>query len=80
MTKSNSPAKKQVTIKDRFEYVREYFISVYKELKKVHWPGRQQMMAYTGVVILAVALVATIIYLFDWGLSSLLKLLFNAAA
>jgi preprotein translocase subunit SecE len=38
------------------------------------------MVAYTGVVIFAVALVAIIIYLFDWGLSSLLKLLFNAAA
>lgn len=80
MTKSNSPANKQVTIKDRFEYIREYFISVYNELKKVHWPDRRQMVAYTGVVIFAVALVAIIIYLFDWGLSSLLKLLFNAAA
>ncbi|HPF43526.1 MAG TPA: preprotein translocase subunit SecE [Syntrophomonadaceae bacterium] len=80
MAKSNLPAKKQVTIKDRFENIREYFISVYNELKKVHWPDRRQMVAYTGVVIFAVALVAIIIYLFDWGLSSLLKLLFNAAA
>ncbi|HNX29484.1 MAG TPA: preprotein translocase subunit SecE [Syntrophomonadaceae bacterium] len=80
MAKSNSPAHKQVTIKDRFENIKEYFISVYNELKKVHWPDRRQMVAYTGVVIFAVALVAIIIYLFDMGLSYLLQLLFEAFA
>ena len=80
MAKSNSPAHKQVTIKDRFENIKEYFISVYNELKKVHWPDRRQMVAYTGVVIFAVALVAIIIYLFDMGLSYLLLLLFEAFA
>ncbi|NLB51830.1 MAG: preprotein translocase subunit SecE [Syntrophomonadaceae bacterium] len=80
MVKSSSPAKKQVTIKDRIEYVKEYFISVYNELKKVHWPDRRQMMAYTGVVLFAVTLVALIIWLFDKGLSYLLQMLFDAFA
>ena len=80
MAKSNTPAKKQVTLKDRFENIKEYFISVYNELKKVHWPDRRQMIAYTGVVLFAVTIVAIIIYFFDWGLSFLLKLLFDATA
>lgn len=80
MVKSSSPVKKQVTIKDRYENVKGYFISVYNELKKVHWPGRRQMIAYTGVVLFAVALVALIIWLFDTGLSYLLELLFEAFA
>ena len=80
MAKSSSTAQKQVTIKERFENTKEYFISVYNELKKVHWPDRRQMIAYTGVVIFAVALVAVIIYLFDTGLSYLLQILFEALA
>ncbi len=80
MVKSSSPVKKQVTIKDRYENVKGYFISVYNELKKVHWPDRRQMIAYTGVVLFAVALVALIIWLFDTGLSYLLEMLFEAFA
>lgn len=80
MTKSKSPAKKQVTAKERIDNIKEYFISVYNELKKVHWPDRRQMIAYTGVVLFAVTLVALIIWLFDKGLSFLLQMLVNAFA
>ncbi len=52
--------------------VKQYFIGVYNELKKVHWPGRNQLIAYTGVVLITVAIVAVILWLFDWGLSFLL--------
>lgn len=80
MAKNNVPATKEVGLKDRWENIKQYFRSVYNELKKVHWPGRQQLIAYTGVVLFSVALVALIIWLFDTGLSFLLQALFNAFA
>ncbi|MDD2586004.1 MAG: preprotein translocase subunit SecE [Syntrophomonadaceae bacterium] len=69
-----------MSFKDRWENIKQYFRSVYNELKKVHWPGKRQIIAYTGVVLIAVALVATIIWVFDMGLSVLLELIFNAFA
>lgn len=74
------PAKDQVTLASRWENTKNYFISVYNELKKVHWPGRTQLIAYTGVVLFAVVLVALIIWVFDKGLSFLLESLFNVFA
>ncbi len=80
MAKNNAPAKDQVTMATRWENTKTYFISVYNELKKVHWPGRTQLVAYTGVVLFAVVLVASIIWLFDTGLSFLLGRLFDLFA
>lgn len=62
----------------RWENTKEYFISVYNELKKVHWPDRQQLTAYTGVVLVTVFIVGLIIWLFDSGLSWLMTQLFKA--
>lgn len=81
MAKSNATAKKEgVTLKTRWDNTVEYFRSVYSELKKVHWPSRTQLVGYTAVVLIAVAVVGVIIWLFDWGLSYLMQLLFNAFA
>ena len=80
MTK-NIPAKKEADgLKLRWQNAKQYFISVYNELKKVHWPNRQQLVGYTGVVLVSVAFVALIIWLFDSGLSFLLQKLFQAFA
>lgn len=78
MTKNNTPAKNEVTIGTRWENTKEYFISVYNELKKVHWPDRQQLTAYTGVVLVSVFFVGLIIWLFDSGLSWVMTKLFSA--
>lgn len=79
MAKTNAPAKKEgITLKTRWDNTVEYFRSVYSELKKVHWPDRRQLIGYTGVVLIAVTLVAIIIWLFDWGLSALMQVIFNA--
>lgn len=43
------------------------------ELKKVHWPTRQELISYTGVVIASVAAVAVMIWIVD----SLISLLFG---
>jgi preprotein translocase subunit SecE len=45
--------------------VRKFLREVRIELKKVTWPTRQQLIAYTGVVLIAVALVCVLIWLFD---------------
>ncbi len=62
----------------RWANVRDYLRGVYNELKKVHWPNRNQLVAYTAVVLISVALVAVIIWAFDLLLSYILELLFNA--
>ena len=54
--------------------------TVYNELKKVHWPDRKQLVAYTGVVLVAVTIVGLIIWVFDQGLSFLITKLFEAFA
>ncbi len=54
----------------------EYFRGVWGELKKVQWPNRQQLITYTGVVFVAVAIVAFLIWIVDSGLSwALMKVL-----
>lgn len=80
MAKNNPPAKKEVTLKMRWDAIKQYFVNSYNELKKVHWPGRRQLIAYTGVVLFSVVLMAAILWLFDTGLSFVLEKLFDAFA
>jgi preprotein translocase subunit SecE len=75
LAKNNIPVKAEVKVKNRVYNIKEYFISVYSELKRVHWPNRKQILVYTGVVIFMVLLVMLILWLFDTGLSTLLRLL-----
>ncbi|MEL1135393.1 preprotein translocase subunit SecE [Desulfitobacterium sp. THU1] len=49
----------------------EYFRGVWSELKKVHWPDRKQLLTYTGVVLVAVAFVAVLLWVVDSGFSIL---------
>lgn len=49
--------------------ISEYFGGVWSELKKVHWPNRKQLLAYTGVVFFAVAVVSLLMWIVDSGLS-----------
>lgn len=53
---------------------RDFFEDVLKELKKVHWPTRREIVIYTVVVLVAVAMVGVIIWIFDSILSQLLGL------
>lgn len=80
MVKNSTPAKPESGIKIRWGNVREYFSSVYNELKKVYWPGRNQLMGYSAVVIITVAIIAVVLWAFDSGLSFLLSKLMDAFA
>lgn len=44
---------------------KKFFREVKIELKKVTWPNRQQLIAYTGVVFVAVVIVSSLIWVID---------------
>lgn len=53
---------------------RRFFSGVWKELKKVHWPKRRELITYTVVVLVAVTIVGVIIWVLDNIFSRLLDL------
>lgn len=79
-TKVNTLEKKDNTAKQKVQKGKQYFKGVFNELKKVHWPNKKQLLAYTGIVFFAVILVSLILWLFDSVLSILLEMLFKAFA
>jgi preprotein translocase subunit SecE len=52
-----------------------FFRDGWGELKRVRWPNRKELFSYTGVVLTTVAVMAVIVFLFDLGVSELLKLM-----
>lgn len=78
VTKSTSASRDSGS--KRWADTKQYFTNIHNELRKVHWPNRQQLVAYTGVVLFSVTIVALIIWLFDSGLSFLLQELIAAFA
>jgi len=62
--------KKPANTQRQTEKAAEYFRGVLSELKKVHWPSRRQLLAYTGVVFFAVAIVSVLMWIVDSGLSA----------
>ena len=61
--------KKPANTQRQTEKAAEYFSGVLSELKKVIWPNRRQLLAYTGVVFFAVAIVSVMMWIVDSGLS-----------
>ncbi len=63
------------------EYIaqgRSFLGDVVNEVKKVHWPARQETLAFTGVVLIVVAFIAIYLGLVDYVLSMLLGVVFRA--
>lgn len=62
---------------NKFKARTDFFREVWNELKKVHWPTRNQMLMYTGVVFVTVAIFAVLIWIVDstltFTLTSILK-------
>lgn len=54
--------------------VKRFFRGAVNELKKVHWPSRQQLVAFTVVVIVSVLIMTALIWVVDSGLTQLVKL------
>ncbi|MFZ3172931.1 MAG: preprotein translocase subunit SecE [Carboxydocellales bacterium] len=77
---TKEPAKKEAPKKElvrvnRIEDLKKFFSGTKSELRKVHWPDRQQVITYTSVVLVTVALMAVLIWVADLGLSALLQIL-----
>lgn len=53
--------------------IRKFLRGAWAELKKVSWPNRQQIIAYTGVVLVSVVFVGALIWIADSILSKILK-------
>ena len=58
-----------------FERIKRRFRGVIQEMKKVHWPTRQELLKYTIVVLLTCTMVGAFIWIVDFGVSSLMTLL-----
>ncbi|MDD4803448.1 MAG: preprotein translocase subunit SecE [Syntrophomonas sp.] len=69
MAKTGVSTGNESNVKNWWGNSKQNIVAVINELKKVYWPGRTQLIAYTGVVLFAVAIIAVIIWLFDSGLS-----------
>ena len=52
-----------------------FFGGVVAELKKVNWLSKHELIKYTTLVILVVAVMAVIISVFDFGVSSIMGML-----
>lgn len=70
---------KEKKAKRKNSKVKAFFRGVWSELKKVHWPTKKQLVTYTGVVIVAVLVMAIAISVFDWAISSVIELLLSLA-
>jgi preprotein translocase subunit SecE len=55
-----------------------FFKEAVTELKKVTWPTRKELLSYTAVVLVTVALLAVFFAVIDLGISQLLNLLVKA--
>ncbi len=53
--------------------IKKFLRGAWVELKKVNWPNRQQLIAYTVVVLVAVVLVGALIWIADSILSTILS-------
>ena len=53
--------------------MKKFIKGAWNELKKVHWPNRRELIAFTSVVLVAVGMVAVLIFMIDSVLSKLLE-------
>ena len=58
-----------------FTKISQFFKNVVKEMKKVRWPTKKELVKYTITVIVTVAFVTLFFVVVDFGISSLLKLI-----
>lgn len=53
-----------------------FFVDIYKEMKKVSWPKKAELIESTKVVVITMLISAVIVYIIDKGISELLKVIF----
>ena len=58
------------------EKILGFFTDIFKEMKKVSWPKKEELRDYTKVVIVTMFVFAIFVYIVDKCISELLKILF----
>jgi preprotein translocase subunit SecE len=58
------------------EKIINFFVDIFKEMKKVSWPKKQELKDSTIIVVITMILFAVFVYIIDMGISNFLKLLF----
>jgi preprotein translocase subunit SecE len=76
----NVPAKGKKATKKKdlllaFKKLGRFFKDVVTELKKVTWPTKKELISYSTVVVIFVAIVGVVVYLMDLGLAKLLSII-----
>jgi len=54
-----------------------YFKASYRELSKVSWPSREEVIWLTGLVIIIIGIAALFLSLVDFGLTTLITYLIS---
>ena len=57
-----------------FSRLKKNWKLAFGEMKKVHWPTRQEITTYTGVVLVTVAIITVLIWIVDSGITALFSL------
>jgi len=58
------------------EKILGFFTDIFKEMKKVSWPKKEELRDYTKVVIVTMFVFAIFVYIVDKGISELLRIIF----
>lgn len=66
-------AAQETTVQTNTSRWKKFLREVKAELKKVTWPGKQELISFTGIVFVTVAVVAALIWVIDASFTQLLK-------
>ena len=75
---SGGPGRKDQAKGSVFSRIGLFIRQVIAELRKVIWPTRKELITYTWVVIVFVAIIATIVGIFDYGFGRLVLAVFGS--
>jgi preprotein translocase subunit SecE len=67
------------SVREKLEAGKQFLREVKTELKKVTWPSRKDTLTGTGVVLVAVFIIAIFLGIVDSGLSSLIRWVLRSA-
>lgn len=66
-------AAQEMAVQTNTSRIKKYVREVRAELKKVSWPTRRELIAFTGVVFVSVVTVAALIWVIDTAFSGVLR-------
>jgi preprotein translocase subunit SecE len=58
------------------EKIVNFFLDIYKEMKKVTWPKKTELKDSTIIVVVTMIIFAAFVYAVDKGISEFLKVIF----